>query len=188
MELLESLGRYSPYRERGFARRLAPMRITHPLSIGVLAFWLLSCGDSNGPSSSLNENDILGTWTLTAATGTGNRQCGVIPPLLVPFVSSGVDLGDGRLQFVDSWYFASDPSHSFGPFAAQVSTRDGTTHLQLTRTLDDATLIEGTMRSDGTFTGTITDPVPGHPGSAIFVTFSGTVLSTCTYEVTMQRT
>ena len=148
------------------------MRTAHPLSIGVLAFWLLSCGDSNGPSSTLKENDILGTWTLTAGAGTGSRQCGVIPPLLLPFVSGGVDLGDGRLQFVDPWYFASNPSHDYGPFAGQISTQDGSARIQLNRTLDDATLIEGTMRSDGTFTGTITDPVPGHPGSAIFVTLA----------------
>ena len=40
------------------------------------------------------------------------------------------------------------------------STRDGSACIQLNRTLDDATLIEGTMLSDGTFTGTITDPAP----------------------------
>jgi hypothetical protein len=96
--------------------------------------WSQSQEDSNGPSSALKETDILGTWTLTAGAGTGSRQCGVIPSLLLPFVSGGVDLGDGRLQFVDPWYFASNPSQNYGAFAGQISTQDGSAHIQLNRT------------------------------------------------------
>jgi hypothetical protein len=84
----------------------------------------------------------------------------VIPDLLIPILDDGVDLGDGRLQFVNSWYFADDPSRSFGSAAAQINVRNGDSRIQLNRTLDDATLIEGTMNPDGTFGGTISDPAP----------------------------
>src|SRR4029077_9340730 len=109
--------------------------------LGLIAF--AACGgDSTGPGR-LSQADIKGTWVLTAGPGSGTRPCGTVPPLLVPFVSDGVDLGNDTFQFVDPWYFQSDPSRTFGPFAAQISL-DGHTHLQLNRTLSDATLIEGT--------------------------------------------
>ncbi|HJP59945.1 MAG TPA: hypothetical protein VJ865_08090 [Gemmatimonadaceae bacterium] len=116
-------------------------------------------GFPGGGGGAVTQADASGTWSLTltqtstlACTGGALANGSIIPVNLI--VQS-----DGAAASTSSWRSAT--SGALLPLSGSVRFTDGFTDLILTSGGSTGMELRGTITTNGTFSGTLTDPAPG---------------------------
>jgi hypothetical protein len=116
-------------------------------------------GFPGGGGGAVTQAEASGTWSLTltqtttlACTGGALANGSIIPVNLVVQT-------DGTAATTSSWRSAS--SGALLPLSGTVRFSDGFTDLILTSGGTSGMELRGTIGSNGTFSGAITDPAPG---------------------------
>ncbi len=148
----------------------SPVSRLAPVAALVL---LLACGGDSTGSSELAASDVSGTWDLNA-TGCLNGDL----PVKLSASSSGA-----LTSAVNTW--TNDESFGFfRPLEGTVDLSSGAAefHMWADGSHNAAVLFVGTLHSDGSLTGTVSDPMPGY--GPIFHLSGGPA---CTSDVTGHR-
>lgn len=145
--------------------------------LAVLLFILLACSDS-GPER-LTADRVNGAWEFTLVK---TAQCAAIA-LDGTFYASVDFAGDAEVgNTVSKWTNSRSVPDRFN-LIGNIRYSSGDTELRFWQVvLSTGFIVEGTMRADGTFTGTADDPIPGYKP---YLTFSGS--GGCRYTVTGRR-
>jgi hypothetical protein len=148
--------------------------------LALLALLLVACGsDSSGAPADdpVESSDLVGTWTIHLAR---RGECAGFTANgdLTLWLPTSPGHGPTVINFVSDWGF--DPDR-FGSLTGHTDLPSGVTELRLWKgVLVQGALLSGTMTAASTFTGVLSDPIPGY--GPIFAA------SSCVWDVTGERT
>jgi autotransporter translocation and assembly factor TamB len=140
---------------------------------------LAACGGDggSGPAATLTADQVAGAWTFVLSDESAH--CGGAAgggPISVRLSGTSDDVIGDVLNFpADDW--GGSPATTFGQVTGHINLATGRLDLRVWKgVLVNGAALEGRVRSDRTFTGTLTDPRPGF--GPVFVTGS------CRFTVT----
>ena len=150
--------------------------------LGLLAGISIACGDASSPDvfepGSITLGDAAGFWEFDVQR---NAACFGGRGDIKLFVNLGLDgrdpsLSDGVANFDDLWEIVDPPRFEW-TVMGNVNLETGRVELRLWLRINEiGSELTGTMTKNGSFRGSLLDPIPGF--SPDFV------IGSCTFEVT----